>query len=171
MIFSFLIFHILISAKRFLIFKYVIFFSVVKLDNSSALHVDFIDVEFDDNIAIFVSSNRLRLSFIILFKLSFESIFNYLSFSKLIIKKEIFFSYVTKAFFVSITVPIEFLFSRVINRVFMKFFSKFSAELTFCDNFFHFILDEVKNLFEIFWDHFYIMIAYLKVDISNHCCF
>ena len=120
------------------------------------------NVEFNDNIATFVFSNRLHLLFTILFKLLFELMFDHLSSSESIIKNEIFFLFVTKNFFVSTTISIELMLSRVMNKVFLEFFLKVFAKLTFCNNFFHFILDEIKDFFEIFRNRFCIMIAHFK---------
>ena len=52
--------------------------------------------------------------------------------------------------------------SRIINKIFIKFFLEFSAELTTCHDFFHFIFNEIKDFFEIFRNRFCVMIAYFK---------
>ena len=98
MFFSIFIFYIFIFAKQFLIFKYVIYLSAVKLNNNSALRVNFINIELDNDIMTFTFWNRLRLSSTTLFKLSFESMFNHSLSSELIMRNEIFFSSVVKSF-------------------------------------------------------------------------
>ena len=150
MFFLFLIFHISTSAKRFSIFKYIIYLSVIKLDNSFTLYIDFINVELDDDIVTFVFSNCLRLSFTILFKFSFESMSDHSLSLILIMKNETFFSSVTKSFFVRTIISIELIFLYIMNEIVMKFFSEFSTKLIFCHKSFLFILDEIKDLFEIF---------------------
>ena len=126
------------------------------------LCINFIKIELDDDIATFVFSNRLRLSFTILFKLSFKSMSDHSFFSESIIANKTFSLFITKSFFVLMTILIEFMLSRVIDKVFIKFFLKFSAELTICYDFFHFIFDEIKDFFEIFRDRSCVMIAHFK---------
>ena len=104
----------------------------------------------------------MRLSFTILFKLSFESMFDYSSFLKLIIANKTFFLFVIKNFFVSTILLIEFMLSHVINKIFIKIFFKFSAELMTCYNFFHFIFNEIQDFLKIFRNRFYVIIVYFK---------
>ena len=90
----------------------------------------------------FVFLNRLRLLFTILFKLSFKSIFNHSSFSKSIIANKTYFSFVKKTsssrrqFQLSLCYRVSLI--------------KFSAKLTTCHDFFHFIFDKIEDFFKIF---------------------
>ena len=104
----------------------------------------------------------MRLSFTTLFKLLFKLISDYSSFSELIITNEVFSSFVIKSFFVSTTISIKFMSSRVINKVFIKLSLKFSSKVTTCHDFFHFILDEIKDFFKIFRDRSYVLIVHFK---------
>ena len=88
--------------------------------------------------------------------------FNYSLFLKSIIANKAFFLFTIKNFFASMTISIEFMSSRVIDKIFIKFSSKFFAELTIYHDFFHFIFNEIENLFEIFQNRSCIMIAHFK---------